>query len=133
MGYYMSQHSGQVLIKKENFSNVVAAIHSLVGKESITDSGGRHFSWVSNDFAQEYDVCKLLQKWRWAPNLNQDGDIFELNFIGEKYGDDPLLFRTIAPFIESGYIEMIGEDGERWRWVFENGKFKEVQAKIIWD
>ena len=55
-------------------------------------------------------------------------------FEGEKYGDDDLIFNAIAPYVEDGsYIQMNGEDGAIWRWVFENGKCVEKQATITFN
>jgi hypothetical protein len=35
--------------------------------------------------------------------------------------------------VNSSYIEMYGEDGDKWRWIFKNGKCEEVYPKVIWE
>jgi hypothetical protein len=41
---------------------------------------------------------------------------------------------AIAPYVEeNSYIEMVGEDGDRWRWVFKNGKCEEKYPEVIWN
>lgn len=65
--------------------------------------------------------------------LDHDGNITELEFIGEKLGDDFKIFQSIAPYVQDGsYIWMIGEDGDQWRWVFQAGVCKEVKAVVEW-
>ena len=55
-------------------------------------------------------------------------------FVGENYGDDKLLFDAIAPYVENdSYIQMHGEDGDLWRWIFKDEKFKQVSAKITFE
>lgn len=36
-------------------------------------------------------------------------------------------------FEPGSYIEMRGEDGALWRWVFDGKTCKEITAKITWD
>jgi len=46
-------------------------------------------------------------------------------FLGEKIGDEEVLWRAIAPFVVSGgRIDMYGEDDNRWRYVFQDGAVK---------
>ncbi len=65
--------------------------------------------------------------------LDGEGNIVDVGFLGEKLEDDFMWFQSIAPYVRDGScIEMTGEEGERWRWVFENGKCEEVHAHITW-
>jgi len=58
-------------------------------------------------------------------------------FDGEKWGDDEILFDTIAPFIDGGehggLITVHGEENEKWRYVFENGDMREEKGIIVWE
>jgi len=61
----------------------------------------------------------------------EDFYITDILFEGEKIGNESSFFKAIAPFVKEGsFIEMVGEDGEKWRWVFENGQCVEKQAKF---
>jgi uncharacterized UBP type Zn finger protein len=41
---------------------------------------------------------------------------------------------AIASFVHSGsYLDWIDEEGERWRWLFENGTVREQSAKITYE
>lgn len=78
-------------------------------------------------------VLAMTQRQPYDFQLDQDGNITELEFIGEKLGDDFKMFQSIAAYVQDGsYIWMIGEDGVQWRWVFRAGICKEVKAKVEW-
>lgn len=133
MGYYMNMVSSDVKIKHENFDKTLAAIRTLAGKETIKDSGGPHFSWVGHDWDRLPTLSETLLEWRWEPIFDNE-DIVSLRFRGEKYGDCKHLFDVIAPFVEKGsVIEMRGEDGEQWRWVFDGVSCKERHATVSYD
>ena len=66
-------------------------------------------------------------------SANPKGEIVNLEFDGEKSGDEDILFRAIAPFVESGsFIEMRGEDGCQWRCLFHKGELHEIYPEIVW-
>lgn len=130
MGYNIQNTRSKFVIKKENYGNVVKAIHGLAGKESIEDSSGKHFSWVNNDFVDFSGIIELFAAWRWSVEENDFG-INCISFDGQKLGNDHLFFNTIAPYVENGsFIEIMGEDGCIWRWFFKDGKMKTV--KPVW-
>lgn len=148
MGYCMRCVDSNFLIKKENKSAALKAIQDLRGKETCGD----HFSWIDDNFYEIKTLEEMLHEWRWLDRERNDmhlsirignsqpiqpqtekQDIFKLEFIGEKLGDDFLLFKTIAPWVEAGsYIEMLGEDGALWRWIFDGKTCVEKEAKISW-
>ena len=75
-----------------------------------------------------------MASWRWEVEEDEDHNIISINFCGEKSGDDLILFDAIAPFVEPGsMIEMLGEDGAKWRWIFDGKTCEEKYAKIVWD
>ena len=39
----------------------------------------------------------------------------------------------IAPYIESGAVEMGGEDGCNWKYVFSNGTWAEYNGRVVYD
>ena len=78
-------------------------------------------------------VLAMTQRQPYDFQLDQDGNITELEFIGEKLGNDFKMFQSIAAYVQDGsYIWMIGEDGFQWRWVLRAGICKEVKAKVEW-
>ena len=133
MGYYMDQRDADFFIPADKLPAVVAAIQGLHGSETIRDSGGRHFSWVPQDFHTLTDPSAIFDAWRWTVGFSPAGDIDTISHDGEKLGDDNVLFDAIAPFVKAGsYIEMSGEDGERWRWLFDGKNMVEKTATVTW-
>lgn len=127
MGYYITIPKVKFNIKAENKQAVIKAIKALHGQESICDSSGPHFSWVDNDFYKLNTIEELFTEFRWKPTLAENGDIIDLKFTGQKWGDDEEFFKAIAPFVESNsYIKVIGEEGAKWYWLFKDGEFKTV-------
>lgn len=131
MGYRMSVMECNFALKKENHADALEAIKSLAGKETIHDSSGGHFSWVdTKDFLDARHIENALEAWRWEAEFDPDGNINRLCFVGEKLGDCELVFNAIAPYVEeNSYIQMLGEDGFQWRWVFSKDGVREVAGE----
>jgi len=59
--------------------------------------------------------------------------VVKLDFNGVGRIDDEAL-KDMAPFVEAGsYLEMTGEDGAIWRYVFDGQKMEEKWPKIVWE
>jgi hypothetical protein len=128
MGWSMSQAGCKFAIKRENHAPALAAIKSFIKRK-----GG--FCWVSDGDADDWtNLAEALEELRWSPDLDGDYNITGVQFSGEKLGDDEAFFKLIAEFVESGsYIEMTGDEGTHWRWVFKDGKCEEINAALPWD
>lgn len=134
MGYCMYQLGcSDFFISRQNVSRALNAIKKLAGNETIEDSSGRHYSWVSGAYAEAESLEEAMEDWRWYPEMDDTGNVIRLEFNGEKLGDDHILLSAIAPFVDRGEIEMEGEDGARWLWRFKNGQCVEVTARIVYD
>jgi len=134
MGYCISLKEAKFRIPQCSVYDALQALKSLAGKETIRDSSGRHFSWVhTQTFLDAETLREAMEAWRWPVEVDWDGNIVDIDFAGQKLGDDELFFRTLAPFVEDGsYIAIQGEDDDIWRWVFENGQMREQHAVITW-
>ena len=130
MGYCMKQIGCEgFLIKAKNKVKAFQAIQALAME--IKKSKER-FHWFEAD---EVLACKNLNEvltfWEWEPEEDENGDIVSLSFVSEKLGDEVKMFKAIAPFVKKGaYIEMSGEEGHLWRWIF-NGKHCDEKAPKI--
>ena len=137
MGYCMSQDDVSFRIKRENIPAALEAIKALISRCEIDEESGARmqtFSWVDNAFADAETLERALRWWRWESECNPGGDVVYVRFLGEKLGDDSLLFEAIAPFVEHrSYIEMVGEDNARWRWLFWRGELREEVPTILWE
>lgn len=131
MGYCMSQQENGFHIEAKDFPEALKAIQGLHGSETIADASGEHFSWVPHDFYKINDLIKIMGKWRWELEIDPAGNAVGISFQGEKLGDDEILFKAIAPWVKKdSYIQMQGEDGSIWRWVFDGKTCVEKAAKI---
>jgi hypothetical protein len=141
MGYCINQVGQRFFIHKKNFSPALSAIKALATRTNEMSGGswgpvfGRTASWYSwvrtEEFLNAQTLDEALQVWRWEPQIDERGNIYLLNFVGEKLGQDDILFQAIAPYVRNNsYIEMMGEDGARWRWVFRNGECVEKEGKV---
>lgn len=138
MGYYIEQRNCDFFIEKEKFPHLLEAIKALAGcPDNMTGriDNSPSYAWVDmGKLASSTSVADALKAWRWNPDFDEDGNINYIWFEGQKYGDDPVLFEQIAPWVrDDSFIEMQGEQGEIWRWVFQNGEVIEKDAKITWD
>lgn len=71
--------------------------------------------------------------------LDAQGNVDALHF-NSKYRDEDAIFQALAPVIAPDtrypdtipFVEWVGEDDYRWRFVFIDGKMQEVDARIEW-
>lgn len=81
------------------------------------------------------ELEEALTALRWIPENNENGDIVEINFEGEKLGDDYQMFDSIAKVVRNGsYITALTNNGENskiWRWLFLNEKLTAREGKLI--
>ena len=127
MGYYINQTDSLFVIKKENFENALNALKAAFVPDNmncVDYIGGKqypHFSWV--DTQTVLDAEKLedaLIEIRYKPEYDDDGNIVNVKFTGEKYGSDLVFFTALAPYVEKdSYIAFKGEDDNEWRWDFD--------------
>lgn len=129
MSYCISQihKKSKFYIKAELKSKALNAIKTLVGKGGNRNDSEIHFDWVNDTFYKNVESLEeALLAWRWSTKIDNIGNIIEICFEGEKYGNDYILFQKIAPFVENdSVIRMIGEDGGIFEWQFINGICRE--------
>ena len=135
MGYFIDQLSAKFHILAEADPYAHAAIRNLFGRgmETIRDSTGPHYSWVSTrEVLAAPDLKEAMKEWRYELTTDPvTGDHTSITFTGEKSGDEDVLFLAIAPYVTAGsYIEFMGEDGARWRWVFDGTTATVIDAII---
>lgn len=130
MGYCIYHEEGNIKFKKENMKKIL-------NKLSDYFNNGGELRWVNGfNIADIKDIDDVLggiwEDLRYK--IKGHGDYYIItDFIGDKLGDDDTLFKLIAPYCEDGYLQFCGEDGDHFRFVIENGNFKEKFAKIIFD
>lgn len=126
MGYCISMIN-------ENFEIVdVGRLAEIIDTIQLPDN---HYGWATQ---KELDGCDT---WREKFNVfgwdvdDEHDPITSIQFIGEKLSDDEeVLFAAIAPVVTTGsFIEMMGEDGLRWRWLFSCGTVGTEYGRIVYD
>lgn len=137
MGYYIDQVGSNFFIRKENIQSAWDALIKLFKTEekSILDSSGYHYSWIDTDTVLNAKTfIEAMSEARWDMEEDDNGNIDSIYFNGEKYGDEEIILGAIAPFVEPGsYIEIQGEEYDRWRWEFKDGMLYEVYGKWVWN
>jgi hypothetical protein len=80
-------------------------------------------------------VVQAFLGWNWKVSIDEEtGAIDSIWFLGESFQYDDHLMEAIAPFVDDGsYIEMYGEGGAKWRWLFKEGKYEEIYPTITWE
>jgi hypothetical protein len=122
----MHQTECDFTIKKENHAAVLEAIKGIPAG---------HYSWVNqgDKVLRARHIEQAFEEWRWIVEFSIDDDINDIQFQGEKYGDEDNFFKTIAPWVEAGsYIAMQGEDGDMWRWYFDGKTCVTQKPEITW-
>lgn len=128
MGYCMTQQNADFTMSKSKFPDALKAVKALT-------AGTKEYSWVdSGPILKAETLEEALDEWSWGLQFNDEGDVESICFNGEKGGDELELFKAIAPFVEvNSFIEMMGEDGELWRYHFNGKTCIEIDPKIDWD
>ena len=120
MGYNMYLMDYSVHIKKEDFADALNAVKAAFP----------HDNGVQNSVSLE----DAMSEFYYYPEHDNQGNICDICFDGEKLQDDDIFWSALAPYMEDGdYIEMEGDDFNRWRWSFRNGTCHEIKPTLIWE
>jgi len=130
VGYCIDLEESTIVIKKENADTIVELLRNFAKQKFIKNES---LMWIDLDeLINANSINELFDEMRYQLKVNDNGD-YEIDyFSGEKLGDDYEIFQIIAPCIENGYIELNGEDGFSWRWVFKNGECRKIYPTVIW-
>ena len=76
----------------------------------------------------------LEEQHGWEFFGNERGDITEINFIADKPMEKDIeVLKSIARYAkEDSFVELVGEDGFRWRWTIKGGEVWEMRPDIKW-
>lgn len=118
MGYNISQGSTKFFISKDHFSHLL----------SLFKNEGYEFNNI-NDFIEFMWDDNL-----WEIEIDDSGNICSILIYSEKLSFQELdTLNIMAPCVRDGsYITISGEDGDLWRWVFQDGRCIEIHPTILW-
>jgi predicted small secreted protein len=128
MGYCVEITESTVSFDKEKIGKLMEKV-----KKDFND-GNIIGSWIDkSDVIYSEDVEDFFYALRLA--IFEEDDTYKIDYLsGEKLDECELdLYNSMAEFTNDGYIEYLGEDGEKWRYVFKEGKCEEVYPKLSWD
>lgn len=138
MGVRLHQVNTKFCIKSENKAAALAAVKALASQRDKmsrgSSTGEKWFAFVTTEsFLNAETLEDALWAFRWDAETSLSGDIAELSFAEERYGDEDVLFAALAPFVVSGsYIKATADD-EPFRWRFQDGKLHIDSGRIIYD
>ena len=135
MGYYVSG-SGNVRIKKDDLGKAYEAMMALQERTDLMSGGGYApdkprtywFSWMPEDLRTIPNAKEVFLALGFEVREEDDGGILIFAYES-KIGDEKWFFAAAAPFM-SGQFEWRGEDGEMWKWTFDDGMMIEWSAVI---
>lgn len=118
MGYCISLRDSNFKIKQENLRK---ALMALKADKSIQTAYYKDL----RDVCQSKTLERAFKCMCYSVDYNDDGDICDISFGGDKYADDIIFFTALAPYVESGsYLLYMGDDGP-WKWEFVDGELFE--------
>lgn len=143
MGYSIELRDEDFSIKVDKLPEAFEhAKKKLLDEMSVKGESGyyeygklvKSYSWVSkSDLESTNNIVDLIYVFGWNCTLDDEG-ITTLLLENEKMGQELLLFQALAPFVDEGsYIEIQGECGDVWRWIFKDGECIEKQGKITFE
>ena len=124
MGYYVTFVESTAKFKISNQKKIIDALKAENKKveeyyrlSSVLDS---------NNIKKIFDELDF--------EIEKSGKYYKLIcYNSEKLGEQEIWFPIIAPYMEDGFIHMIGEEGNHWKWKFDHGRFREVAGRIMFD
>ena len=129
MGYYVSG-SGNVRIKKDYLGKAYEAMMALQERTDLMGGGSysaerttKFFAWMPEDLRTIPNAKEVFLALGFEVQDEDDGGILIFAY-DSKIGDEKWFFSAAAPYL-SGEFEWTGEDGEKWKWMFEDGKMIE--------
>jgi hypothetical protein len=104
----------------------------LFGGKRRGDEIVSQFAFITHEeILNAADLEEALQHCRWNPEFDEEGNIIDIDFNGQKMGNEDIFFQVIAPFVEaSSYIIMVNDQREIWRWRFDGQRCHKESGEI---
>lgn len=130
MGYCVEINESTFNFNIEKSDEIIKTI-----KEFTENKIGK-LRWIDeSEVFEATNIVEIFSAFRLELALDSAETKYIIDYMsGEKLGGYELdFYNCIAEFINDGYIEYLGEDGEKWRYVFKNGKCEEKYPTEIWE
>lgn len=141
MGYYVRTTDCEIILKAENAKAALARVIEFNEKNDDMKRGGSYgpdgvkeswFSWMPSDFKQFKDIGEFFSTLGFQFVRDASGN-YVVQEYHDKHGQEDLLMASLEHLVEHGsYAEWAGEDGEAWRWEFDNGHMYVREGYVAW-
>lgn len=123
MGYYVTFERSTAKFKVENATKIIKAIKEY--NETASD-------YYKIEIPSSDNIKDIFREMDFE--IIKSGKFYMIvDYISEKLGDQELWLPIIAQYMEDGFIHMIGEEGNHWKWKFDHGRFRDVAGRIMFD
>lgn len=154
MGYFVDGH-GHITIRKADEVHAYKAMIDLNQRDDLKEGGswggehdsrsprpkglnhhpGKWFSWLHADYPSVCpDFLSVLEHlgFEVGAKVEQNDSTTYPLYYSSKIGQEELFIEAISPWI-TGEIEWSGEDGNRWKHVFQDGTFAVKTGRVVYD
>lgn len=128
---------GNIVIKSENFVKAFKSLKSALLLEHSKRTGNENrLLWIDIEKVKESTKLEsLLHVCQWFPEFNLDNDIDTIKSRINLLGEDRLIFKALAPFIEDDselilYAEDESTGYKEHKYSFKNGNMYFHNNKI---
>lgn len=150
MGYYVTS-DGTVQIKADKLEEAFKDLQMLnvrddlktggssgyarkpFNSKSVASDPSKWFSWMEWNYDEICESAEeVFKELGFQTDYADNGDLLIFGY-DNKVGAEKHFVEVIAEYVtEDSEMVWTGEDGEKWRWVFEDGDMIEQEAKITW-
>jgi hypothetical protein len=101
--------------------------------EGMTYHPARWFSWMDADYPSKCKTLEeVLQEVGFDPYFDADGNLESLLY-DSKTGCEEIFLTALAPFMRGGsYINWRGEEGELYRYEFQEGQMRQLTGNVTY-
>jgi hypothetical protein len=136
MGYYISISDADWFMSAKHEAAALQTLKDLNKPENDRLKGGGSWSggektslwyaWMPSDYDQHVvSVAQVLEMLGFEVTATDAGT--RILFYDNKVGNENVFLAALAPYVEDEcYIVWTGEDGERWRYLYTDGKMIEM-------
>ena len=129
MGYSVEIRESTISFDKKKADKIIDT------RKEFTKSYKKRLQWVKkNEVLKSTTILEIFSNFRLELEYEEITDTYEIDYMsGEKLGNYELdFYKAIAKYVNDGYIQYTGEDGETWRYVFKGGECEEAYPTLSW-
>ena len=142
MGYYVHITANQNFrIEADQLENVHDALIQLNKHDNLKRGGSAGpgaerkywFSWMPEDYSYMTTAEEILHEVGFAFEKDPTGALIDFQY-DNKQGCEDVFLNACAPYIADGCeLDWEGEDSTWWKFVFNNGKMRVIQGRVVFD